>query len=74
MATTDTALDCAQSVNDIISRHPETIAVFNRFGLDTCCGGSLSVTEAARASGAEVDALCAALRGTVSRAQRERSE
>lgn len=61
MATPQLELDCAQSVNDIITRHPTTIAVFNRFGLDTCCGGSLSVTDAAHANGVDPEILCSAL-------------
>lgn len=65
MATTIRALDCAQSVNEIRTRHPATIEVFNRFGVDVCCGGSLSVQDAAHASGANRDALCDALQHAV---------
>jgi iron-sulfur cluster repair protein YtfE (RIC family) len=35
--------------------------VFNRFGLDTCCGAMLSVEEAARQEGVDREALCAEL-------------
>lgn len=65
MATTIRALDCAQSVNEILTLHPATKMVFNRFGVDVCCGGSLSVQEAAHASGADRDALCDALQHAV---------
>ena len=40
-------LECRWSVNEVIARHPATIAVFNAHGIDTCCGGALSVEEAA---------------------------
>lgn len=61
MATTNIELDCALSLNEITKRHPATGAVFTRFGLDHCCGGSLSVTDAARAHGLDVNVLCAEL-------------
>jgi iron-sulfur cluster repair protein YtfE (RIC family) len=61
MAPLIRALDCAQSVNEIVTRHPATIAVFNRFGLDACCGASLSVQDAARAGGVNREVLCDAL-------------
>ena len=54
-------LDCSQSVNAVLARYPSTLPVFNRFGLDTCCGGSLSVVDAARAADVDKDLLCGAL-------------
>ena len=36
------------TVNQIIHEHPETVAVFRRLGIDTCCGGALPLAEAAR--------------------------
>lgn len=56
-----TRLDCSLSVNTVLARYPSTLVVFNRFGLDTCCGGGLSVADAARAADADADALCNAL-------------
>lgn len=58
----DTAIDPTRSVNEVIARYPATIAVFNRFGLDTCCGGGAPISEAAHRDGADVDALLQALR------------
>ena len=54
-------LDCSLSVNVILTIFPSTHAVFNRFGLDTCCGGALSVADAARAADVDAEALCGAL-------------
>ncbi len=54
-------LDCSESVNAILARYPSTLPVFNRFGLDTCCGGSLSLSDAARAADVDRDLLCGAL-------------
>jgi regulator of cell morphogenesis and NO signaling len=72
MATTELVLDCALSVNEIVARFPETIDVFNRFGLDMCCGGSRSVTESARQEGVDREALCEALHAAVPQATVQR--
>lgn len=49
------------TVNDVIRRFPETVEVFNRFGIDACCGGAVPVEEAAARDGAEPEALRRAL-------------
>ena len=64
----DTAIDPACSVNDVIARYPATIAVFNKFGLDTCCGGGAPIADAARRDGADIDALLDELRKATTRA------
>lgn len=61
-------LDPSLTINDIVARHPETIAVFNRFGVDTCCGGGVSVEAAARRDGLDLDQILAALRGATEQA------
>ena len=50
------------TVNDTIARYPQTIGVFNRFGIDACCGGAATIAEAAERDGAEAHALLSALR------------
>lgn len=64
MTTTIAAfeLDCTLPVRRVIERYPATRAVFDRFGLDTCCGGGASVEQAARLHGVDGAALCTALR------------
>lgn len=59
---TETTIDPTASVNDVISRYPATIPVFNKFGLDTCCGGGAPIADAARRDGADLGALLAELR------------
>lgn len=49
------------TVNEIVAQHPETIAVFNKFGIDSCCGGGVPLRDAAHRDGAELDALLRAL-------------
>ena len=36
------------TINEIITQHPETVAVFNRHKIDSCCGGGLPLAEVAR--------------------------
>jgi regulator of cell morphogenesis and NO signaling len=50
------------TVNDVIARFPATVAVFNAFGIDACCGGAVPVEEAARRDGADLTRLLDALR------------
>lgn len=66
MPTTD-RLDSTLTINEIVALHPQTIAVFNRFGLDTCCGGGVRVAEAARRHGLDLDALESALHEALGR-------
>ncbi len=63
MTTTNSrpALDCSVSVNDMITRHPETASVFNAYGIDTCCGGGAAVQDAARDAKVDPTRLCADL-------------
>ena len=61
-------LDPSLTINEIVARYPETIAVFNRFGMDTCCGGGVPVEEAARRDSLDLDQILAALRDAMERA------
>jgi iron-sulfur cluster repair protein YtfE (RIC family) len=49
------------TVKEIAATHPQTVAVFRRFGFDTCCGGGVRVDEAARRDGVDVNDVYAAL-------------
>ncbi|MGA9836442.1 MAG: DUF542 domain-containing protein [Gemmatimonadaceae bacterium] len=62
MIEADAALDTTLTVNALIAREPRTIAIFNRFGMDTCCGGTIPIGEAARRDSVNLDALVAELR------------
>ena len=61
----ETSLDRTLSVNAIVARWPQTIPVFNQFGIDSCCGGGAPLDEAARRDGADAETLYAALRRVV---------
>jgi regulator of cell morphogenesis and NO signaling len=51
----------AASVNEVLRLAPDTGAVFNRFGVDTCCGGGLPLDQAAREAGVPLAELLAAI-------------
>jgi regulator of cell morphogenesis and NO signaling len=53
------------TVNELIRRYPRSIEVFNRHGIDACCGGAASVGDAAVRDGADADALLAELQRVI---------
>jgi len=63
-----TTIDTSVSVNEMVASHPETMPVFNRFGLDTCCGGGAPIAETARRDGAKLSDLVQALEGAIASA------
>ncbi len=50
-----------QTVREIALEQPSSMRVFESFGIDYCCGGRKPLAEACSATGAEVDAVIAAL-------------
>jgi len=61
----DVRIDGSSTVNDVLLRHPETVKVFNAFGIDSCCGGAATLREAARNSGLLPETLVFALESVV---------
>jgi len=59
---TDQKFSGSMTVNETVLREPRTIAVLNAYGIDSCCGGSLPLEEAAARHGVELQQLLAALR------------
>ena len=58
---TSTPFSPALTVNDLLREAPAAAAVLNRLGIDTCCGGSLSLAGAAAAAGLPLAELLAAI-------------
>lgn len=54
-------------VNDCIKLFPKTIGVFTQFHIDSCCGGAVSIEDAARRDGAPLNELMAALEAAASK-------
>jgi iron-sulfur cluster repair protein YtfE (RIC family) len=55
------SLSAALTVNDLLRLTPASAAILNRLSIDTCCGGSLSLAEAAASVGMTLSELLAAL-------------
>ncbi len=53
------------TINSIIKEYPQTIAVFNKFRVDSCCGGGQTVEKTATADGVDVEVLLQALNEAV---------
>lgn len=45
------------TVNEIVGLYPDSIAVFNEFGIDSCCGGAVALALAAERDGADLEQL-----------------
>lgn len=62
MTTANARIDPRMTLDEITTRYPETIEVFNRFGIDICCGGGATVAEAAERDGVRLGVLEEALK------------
>lgn len=70
MSLQDEVITFASVVNDVIQSHPGTTNVFNEFGIDACCGGAVSIHDAALRDGADPAALLSALNAVIVDQQR----
>jgi iron-sulfur cluster repair protein YtfE (RIC family) len=52
-------------VSAIVRRHPTTAGVFNYFGIDSCCGGDVTIAEAAENEFVDPVDLVAALHSAI---------
>lgn len=50
-------LDRSTTINALVDRHPELIPILSGHGLDLCCGGPLTLAEAADRHGLDAAAL-----------------
>jgi hypothetical protein len=57
-------------LNLIVERYPQTLAVLQHFGLDTCCGGALPLQTAAQHHALDLAEVLATLRAAAERATR----
>src|SRR5512140_4248 len=54
-------VDTAKTVRELAVEVPSAIRVFEKFGIDYCCGGHRTLEQACTASKSQVDAVLAAL-------------
>jgi len=59
-------INADSKVADIAVDNPATIRVFQRYGIDFCCGGKVPLAEACEKQGVDADALLRDLRSTQS--------
>jgi iron-sulfur cluster repair protein YtfE (RIC family) len=52
-------------INDVIKKYPQTIAVFNRFRVNSCYAGGQPIEKTATGDGVDVEALLQALNEVV---------
>ena len=54
---TPPSIDPHWTVSELIACAPATLGTLHQAGIDACCGGGLSITEAARRHGVELEFL-----------------
>jgi iron-sulfur cluster repair protein YtfE (RIC family) len=59
-------IDPSWTVHELLRLIPESGASLQRVGIDTCCGGSLTLAQAAASAGTSVEAIARDLSETVS--------
>ncbi len=55
----------AMTVNDVLVRFPQTLPVFNEFGIDSCCGGAVPLAVAVARDDIDLDKLMARLQTAI---------
>lgn len=60
-----TTISADDTLNALIARHPSTLPVLQRFGLDTCCGGALALRVAAEHHHLDLTQLLTALQSAL---------
>lgn len=53
------------SINQIIKLYPKSIGVFNKFNIDSCCGGSETLEKATKNAGADLDEVIAEIQKAI---------
>ena len=66
--------DLTKTVREIALEQPTSIRVFERFGIDYCCGGRKPLAEACAAGKLDVDEVLAALEAAAKRKRRSSTD
>lgn len=52
-----TRITSNQTVREVIQQYPDTLPVFNEFGIDSCCGSAVALDVAAERHGIDLGLL-----------------
>jgi regulator of cell morphogenesis and NO signaling len=52
-------------INEVIKKYPQTIGIFNKYKVDSCCGGGAAIEATAKRDGVDVEELVRALNDAV---------
>lgn len=61
-STTDVTVTGAMTLNEISLAVPRALEVFNKYGLDSCCGGAKPLALVCERHGLDLDTLLTELR------------
>ena len=61
------AIDATMTVNDVVAAAPATVAVFNAWNIDACCGGAKTLATVAERHGFDLARLLAELNAATGR-------
>lgn len=53
------------TIHELLMSHPETAPVLRTFAIDTCCGGSRTISAAAKSVAVDPQVLLRALEGAI---------
>jgi iron-sulfur cluster repair protein YtfE (RIC family) len=65
MKTSIVEITAGWTVNEVVERYPESLLVFGRYGVDSCCGGQKRLSEVAVAHGFSLAQLLADLKAAI---------
>jgi iron-sulfur cluster repair protein YtfE (RIC family) len=57
----DSVITADMRINEVIRRYPKTVGIFHALGLDACCGGDKTITDAASAHGLTTEVVLQSL-------------
>lgn len=53
------------SINQIIKLYPKSIGVFNKFNIDSCCGGSETLEKAVKNAGVDLQTVISEIKKAI---------
>lgn len=53
------------TINQIIKQYPKSVGVFNKFNIDSCCGGSEKLETAAKNAGVDINTVISEIRKAI---------